>query len=327
MSVEGKTVDLVKFRKVLMPFLDQKRSEVLGKRYEFAHYTSASTAISIISRKTVWLRNARLMNDFSEIEHGDRLLKAAWRDQELGERLKRILRAVDSKIPDNVAKILDGQAAHRYFESYLLSISEHGNPESVNDEDKYGRLSMWRAYGGNCNVALIFKTEAFLDENNTIGAFASPVAYHDESSFQRYFGDYLDGLERNIDFLRDLGKEGLSSIISWIFHVSTVSLKHPGFAEEREWRIVLSPTLATNHSLNRSLEIIDGIPQTVYKLTLDGTGASGERFSIKNILRKIIVGPTDQPAIVAQALIGALLDAGFEGADGLVEYSGIPLRR
>jgi len=34
------------------------------------HYTSAENAYRIISGKQVWLRNAHLMNDYSEMQHG-----------------------------------------------------------------------------------------------------------------------------------------------------------------------------------------------------------------------------------------------------------------
>lgn len=42
--------------------------------FTIAHYTTAETALQIIQNRTFWLRNATLMNDYSEIEHGDACL-------------------------------------------------------------------------------------------------------------------------------------------------------------------------------------------------------------------------------------------------------------
>ena len=42
------------------------------------HYTSVENAYRIITGRQVWLRNASMMNDFSEIEHGISCLNAAW---------------------------------------------------------------------------------------------------------------------------------------------------------------------------------------------------------------------------------------------------------
>ncbi|MDJ0278670.1 hypothetical protein QLH51_17900 [Sphingomonas sp. 2R-10] len=37
---------------------------------KFAHYTTAENALNIMAVKSVWLRNAAVMNDHSEIEPG-----------------------------------------------------------------------------------------------------------------------------------------------------------------------------------------------------------------------------------------------------------------
>src|SRR3546814_3829575 len=52
---------------------------------KIAHYTSAENAMNIISGKTIWLRNAALMNDFMEIRYGKQCLVAA-----LQQRLSEI---------------------------------------------------------------------------------------------------------------------------------------------------------------------------------------------------------------------------------------------
>ena len=48
----------------------------------------------------------------------------------------------------------------------------------------------------------------------------------------------------------------------------TVSLKHCGFREEKEWRLIHSPMLRPSPSTAESTVIVDGIPQTVHALNL-----------------------------------------------------------
>ena len=46
-------------------------------------------------------------------------------------------------------------------------------------------------------------------------------------------------------------------------------LKHEGFLEEREWRVIYWPQRSLSPLMESSIEVVGGIPQTVYKLPLD----------------------------------------------------------
>lgn len=52
------------------PSMFRRVMEAASKRQRFVHYTSAAAALSIIGGKSVWLRNARYLDDYTEIEHG-----------------------------------------------------------------------------------------------------------------------------------------------------------------------------------------------------------------------------------------------------------------
>ena len=131
-------------------------------KIRFSHYTSAFAALQIIENEEVWLRNAVLMNDFSEIQHGQNCIAATWRDPSVGGleggRLYALLEDIEPGLTQKVAASFDDNQFHRNVQSYLTSISEHG--DGTTDEDKYGRLSMWRAYGGNTNVAKAYPLDA-----------------------------------------------------------------------------------------------------------------------------------------------------------------------
>jgi len=54
----------------------------------FAHYTNATSALSIIRNKSLWMRQASDMNDFSEIEQGIEVAKKVFvHDQKSKQKL------------------------------------------------------------------------------------------------------------------------------------------------------------------------------------------------------------------------------------------------
>ena len=160
---------------LLFPYATGRMAAIRSTGKSFVHYTSAFAAKEIIKQKSVWMRNAAVMNDFLEVEHGHRCLEYAWNETRVG---KNFSAAVDSIYP-GMSKALrddfDARRDERLSETYLISISEHGN-DLVN-EDKYGRLSMWRAYGGTTNVALVMDNLPFLSESHATRAYTSPVLY------------------------------------------------------------------------------------------------------------------------------------------------------
>lgn len=55
--------------------------EVRQAGRKFAHYTTAENALNIIAGLSVWLRNAAVMNDHLEIEHGRAIIGKVLEDQ------------------------------------------------------------------------------------------------------------------------------------------------------------------------------------------------------------------------------------------------------
>ncbi len=57
-------------QEIFYPNYNKRVQKIRDNDRKFAHYTSAEVAVSILKNKSVWLRNASVMNDFNEIEHG-----------------------------------------------------------------------------------------------------------------------------------------------------------------------------------------------------------------------------------------------------------------
>ncbi|WP_170553380.1 DUF2971 domain-containing protein [Ruegeria atlantica] len=316
-----------KLARLFMPYAMDRVEAVEAENTKFVHYTSAFAATQIIKNEEVWLRNALVMNDFSEVQHGEMCLAESWKDEEVGGRLRTLLSELADDLADRLAETFDSHSTERTVQSFLMSVSEHGNPDIA--EEKYGRLSMWRAYGGDTNVALIFNNSPFRSEEVKLQAFSSPVLYADYDGFKEEFVRLVKGLEAEFDLLNEIGPDEVFKQLYWAFHMASLSTKHPGFSEEREWRVIYSPTLfGRSPIMKEEIETIGGVPQKVIKLPLKAdatTGYSG--YAVKEILEEIIVGPTETSWPIYESLAMLLDENGVDDAWGKVRRSDIPLRR
>lgn len=316
-----------KLARLFMPYAMDRMEAVKAENTKFVHYTSAYAATQIIKNEEVWLRNALVMNDFSEVQHGDACLSESWKDDEVGGRLRKLLSEIQGDLPDRLKNTFDSHASERTVASFLMSVSEHGDQQGA--EEKYGRLSMWRAYGGDTNVALIFNNSPFMSEEVKLHAFSSPVLYKDVDGFKDEFVRLVEGLEAEFDFLKGLGADTVYERLYWAFHFASLSTKHPGFSEEREWRVIYSPSLiGQSPILREEIETIGGVPQKVIKLPLKADTVSGYTgYAVKEILEEIIVGPTETAWPIYESLAMLLEENGVDDAWAKVRRSDIPLRR
>ena len=308
----------------------------------FVHYTSAPAAISIIEKQEIWLRNSAAMNDYSEIQHGKACVDYVLRgDNEVRQRCEHVLSLIDGGIYERALAFFDGTDFQRLAHTYLLAISEHGAPDiypgHVEAEDDYGRLSMWRAYGCGNGVALIFNADAMWTENDALGVYSNPVFYGSPNEFSLVFARVLNSIEQRIDEVKAIPLQMFEGNLHRLLHFSSISSKHPGFREEREWRITLSadPALEpladadfnANSRVRREFRDINGIPQRLYKLPfVDHPDEGLVGMTMPHILSQVIIGPTQYPWVVADSIVSAMQRSGIDNAAQRVRFSGVPLR-
>lgn len=104
-------------------------------------------------------------------------------------------------------------------------------------------------------------------------------------------------------------------------------LKHEGFHEEREWRVIYSPERWPSTLMESSIEVVGGIPQIVYKLPLDSTKSSSlAELDLTRIFDRLIIGPSQFPSSMYEAFVKSLKAIGVENAETRVFISGIPIR-
>lgn len=286
------------------------------------HYTSAGNAFNIISGKQVWLRNALLMNDYSEIQHGITCLQTAWRN-EAGDKLRGWLDAGWPDFQPAFVSLYDSHIDGIKIGTYMMSLSEHDE-----DEDELGRLSMWRAYGGDSGVALVLNSHFALSDEDEIKAYTAPVIYKNIPDFVTFFGEWVDGIAAN-EQLKTLDAETLMGLLFHAFRSFVLCTKHPGFHEEKEWRVFHNPDLdGESKWISSSIEVVNGIPQRIIRLSLfDDLDAGVIGVAPIGLIDRVILGPTAHPIPIGQALTTALFGAGVADANQKIWLSNIPLRR
>jgi len=108
---------------------------------------------------------------------------------------------------------------------------------------------------------------------------------------------------------------------------SIVCLKHEGFHEEKEWRVIHSPKRTPSPFIDSSIEVISGLPQRVYKIHFKNDSASGlTGLEPDEVIDRIIIGPTQFPWVMGEAFVSALRDAGVKDPEKRVFASQIPVR-
>jgi hypothetical protein len=308
---------------IFFPYAFERFSAVETQGTRFVHYTNADAAMGILRTQEVWMRKSSCMNDFMEVEHGLHCVLTAYNQSEHGKNFREALDRVFEGISKEIERYFNGWMSHFRTETYFVCFSEH---EST--EDTFGRLSMWRAYGKNTGVAFVFKNAPFLTPSDALKAYTSPVAYLDDHRFGGEFKKITDKIQAEGDFIRSMGREAVIGVVFEMLRYAALCTKHPGFSEEKEWRIVYCPTYQKSEFLKKEIQVIGGTPQPIYKIPLKNISDEGlVGVEIPELLDRIIIGPTEYPSAMREAFTQLLMDAGVKEAGCKVFVSDIPVRR
>lgn len=300
-------------------------------RVSFAHYTSAKGALGIIESKRVWLRNATAMPDYSEVLYGRNLLEAVL-SKDGAKASKALGEAVDACAGGATAeaiKLFDQMFMDIRNNTYIACISEHDI-----EEDEHGRLSMWRAFGGSdVRVALVFRFSYELLLGNVFSLVVSPVAYFGQERVESELYRVVENIRQHHDFLRSVGREQIVRSLFNMLVAAVTCIKHEGFKEEREWRLIYAPVRWPSELIERErcIETIGTIPQIIYKIPLDATTQGApeglKKLDLARLFDRLIIGPTVYPLYpysMLEAFAQALQKAGV--SDPRIVLSRIPIR-
>jgi hypothetical protein len=300
-------MDTTKIWQLFEPLYDdiQKHEHFPPKRPILAHYTSLDVVEKILKTDEVWFSNPLFMNDLEEVRfgfiHGIRALKecSAIKDAlKTAARFTRFLGALDHYV--------NYYEREHLLDTYVFCLSEQA------PEDRDGRLSMWRGYGGNGKgAALVFDT-AKLTYLETSPMILAPVQYG--SSEERY-----NWCERTASFVASvLDKNHLPDDdvhIATAAAVERIKLfalftKHHGFKEENEWRVVYMSDRDSDGRLKPMLHYFNGPRGVEPKLRFKVEpveGITAPDLSFEKLLHAVLLGPSTS-SLLAQRSVARMLE-------------------
>lgn len=291
-------------------------------QHRLVHYTSCEAAESIIRNRRVWMRSASVMNDLHELKHGAACLVQALARPE-GKRLLSVVNSVWSGLGDELERTMLWLINICLGPTYVACLSEHDA-----EEQSRGRLSMWRAYGGTSPVCVVLRNAPLVRNAPGLGVWAWPVDCRPAEGVAAYLGGVADRIDQARDLLCWMPENEALSEIRQAFRSVVLCTKHPGFSEEREWRVLHSPEYTVG-LVETSTRCVDGVLQMVREVPLvgDHEAPGGVRgLPPAEFVDRIVVGPSRHQAAVGEALAEALCKAGAADAHERVVLSDIPLR-
>lgn len=310
------------FKNIFIPGYIKSLEKIERKNKRFVYYTSAEVVSSILKERKIWLRNATTMNDFSEIGYGvgfvDEVLRTA---VETG--FKDVINNIFPNTFEQIVNLIDRWKLDWKYETYIACISKHRRKEDFD-----GRLSMWRAYG---NTAMVIKNTPLVQVTDRLSVYGAPVRYLDWDEYWKTVETVMLAIKENRSFLESRDQDYLIDGINRLFLITAITTKHPGFREEREWRIYYRPSDAKLHhkqSLLKSEQVVvKGVPQKVFKLPLEHVPEMDLFYAdIPSLLDRIIIGPTEYPYVTANSYRDILEELGVKNIDDKIHISRIPLR-
>ncbi len=317
---------------IFMPYATAQKVEARRRQgiehhgnLRFVHYTSADAALSILRSKRLWLRNTQSMVDYREVRHGYDMLHRHFNTSGRRERFIQAF-AFAPGVAEEALRGFDGWwSGNNALNIYVASLSEHDR-----SEDQHGRLSMWRGFGNPATprVAMVLSVPRESEALFGLKSMFSPVGYLTDAELDTEMAKVLGNIEREADYLKTVPPSLIRDHVFGMLYASVTCLKHEGFKEEKEWRVVYHPQIARSSHMELDLVSVNGVPQNIYKLPLDAQkDVSLEDLDMMNMLERIIIGPSAYPFVLYQAFVEVLRnELSDPGATTRVVVSGIPIR-
>jgi hypothetical protein len=282
------------------------------------HYTHAVGLGGILREKQIRATHFMHLNDRDEMKAGETLVT------EVANELcaSGTLGKTAAGICGDFAKHYSERPLTRIVDVYVASLTEEGND-----------LGQWRAYGGQGGgYSIGFDTREFPIPragvpDDTIGVWFEKVEYDEVAmralvhreltsllvSLARYWDTYAAG--RDEDHGRAVWSSAMTVLVVEVGALVT-RYKNKAFESEREWRIVVTPSInAPPGVVKFDLRPSGIVPYINVPLT---------KGDAELAVRRIYVGPTQDPE---RGLFAATQFAKEFGVyPTLVQHSGIPLR-
>lgn len=260
--------------------------------FELMHYTSAGGLSGILESQTLWATHYAFVNDQQEFQYF------------LNIQLPHILEACSTKV-NSEKKHEFIKYFHNKFREATLALHQpyFFSMSRVTDHriSAHGLLSQWRGYGKDGGYAIVFshkelQTLLSQDRNPDL---SHVCLIHKVTYFTKKITELIE-FESDVqticialhDYLSKDTVDSLEYAYEPILRLSVFS-KHPGFEEEKEYRIFVSPCDENSENQPSPLPA----PKTFIKNGLDVpyfeifTPLNKNEFRLRLPIKRIIVGP------------------------------------
>ena len=309
------------------------------------HYTDAAGLLGILRSESLFATDYRYLNDTAErgvirellmpileAEIADitpKLVQKGWLDKKFYEELG--LRVHGMEAGSMCRSIMTGM--DNVSPLFVLSFCKH---EEDSDAFENGLLSQWRGYAGSAGFAIEFdvdKLHGLMEKEVKLYAYARLKA--DDIRYEKYEEVFDPAAYRGVaaELMRQIFKHhgvdisevtGRVEIDTVVQHLMAAApfLKHPGFHEEKEYRIT-APCFRRSKASDDEKDKVKKIKTRVRNGLVTPYIELFEDFSVGSAIKAIIVGPHPQQDKQAEAVRMALES---ENIDATVRCSDIPYR-
>jgi hypothetical protein len=295
-----------------------------GRPETLYHYGQAQGLLSILDSQCLWATDAHYLNDASELRYTTDIMRDAV-EAMAAETASTVVRAFLAGLPPGM-----GEGGQRPV--YTVSFSEEGDI-----------LSQWRAYAGTTGYALGLATRwwdmiAVLDTDpaRRPGPLRLRKVLYGEEEQRRLLRTWLDPVcaalaEASVQFgeaaTLQTVQPRLRQHVTDLLRLLSPCLKHPAFAEEREWRLIYMPDTtqedggAARHAVRFRPAAIGLVPYVPLSLP-----ANDGPYKGRLPVTQVYYGPSEHPDLVARALAMLLETHGYVAPHTQVKGSRAPLR-
>ena len=262
------------------------------------------------------------MNDYSEIIYGFNQVKQLLYS-DIGKDFIDCLYKCTSYVSDNyweniINNFIENEFISWIHNTYIICFTEHNQQDDI-----MGRLSMWRTYGNDNGIAFVFNTNNIKKVCQQLNIALTPVAYLNKLTLKQEIFNLIESIKANQLYLKSIKIDEIKNMLQWVLRYAIVSIKHLGFSEEVEWRLV-AHSINLLQSSKLSIESPHNIIQPIFKIPFD--------IFYNNLLDSIIISPTAtiNERYVKHSALTFLLCKQFnispEVAESKIKDSDIPYR-
>lgn len=283
------------------------------------HYTGAPAIRGILQSGSIWASGAQYMNDWMEVVYGYDIIMNGLNQLVDKRKLAKRSRAVFK----DVLRLMESPDSP-FIDAYFAAFCEKGN-----------LLSQWRAYAGTQGFAIEFdplvsKGELTLTTKAPARNLRLAKVEYAVEKQQQNFSELIQELTDTIEETKGAGQKSFPAALvefsRMVLSSWAATVKHPGFEEEQEWRLIFQPLITEEEKYFSTSEFVVRLegPEFVTHVEFipdeEVLGKHGPKLPI----RSIVCGPNVQMRSAKRALEILLRNNGYEAVE--IRKSEIPAR-